>query len=586
MLQVNNIGIRISLYDKGEVDEGIVRIYYGSATGYKPTADLILEENVAGANFGWSVSGAGDINKDGYNDLVVGAYKHKNGETDEGKIYVYLGSATGLVTTAHFSYESNDPGALLGWDVNTAGDINLDGYDDIIAGAPSLEQNGVETGGSFVFYGGPTTMKAQHSSASLYTWNAAENLLIGDKKAEVLTPRYNAITNTLTTATGTLPQYTHQVRYPETSETMAGRIVGAKMYELTDHLGNVRVVVSDLKEAQLIGNTLSNKASVLSYANYYPFGSEMPGRNFKNSLKYRYGFNTQEKVDELGEGHYTAMYWEYDSRLGRRWNQDPKPNPSISNYSTFANNPIFMIDPLGDTTNYYTNKGKHLGTIFGEGAMNDRIVDAKEFNKILKDKSGWENATFGNYNIYMNDDVLKSGKTEEDFIWDDTELETFINDQANLKSTVIDLNSDLGKLARIGYAEFRGGNNAEKLAALDITLNRVGTGGRPSTLEGMITQKNAYTSLNTKDPNRTFYLKPYSKAALNTANFNAWTSTMEAAISIHSGNTRGVAQGATLYYSPRSMDPAGSEPNWDFEKLQEVTVDGVRTNWLKMYIEK
>lgn len=63
----------------------------------------------------------------------------------------------------------------------------------------------------------------------------------------------------------------------------------------------------------------------------------------------RYGFNGQEKVDEIAPGHTTAEYWEYDSRLGRRWNQDPKPNPSISNYATFANNPIWFSDAKGDT---------------------------------------------------------------------------------------------------------------------------------------------------------------------------------------------------------------------------------------------
>lgn len=66
---------------------------------------------------------------------------------------------------------------------------------------------------------------------------------------------------------------------------------------------------------------------------------------------YRFGFNGQEKVDEIsGSGnHYTAMFWEYDPRLGRRWNQDPKPNPSISNYAAFGNNPIWFTDVLGDT---------------------------------------------------------------------------------------------------------------------------------------------------------------------------------------------------------------------------------------------
>ncbi len=71
--------------------------------------------------------------------------------------------------------------------------------------------------------------------------------------------------------------------------------------------------------------------------------------------KYRFGFNGQEKVNEIsGMGnHNTAEFWEYDTRLGRRWNVGPKSNRSISNYATFANNPNLFVDPLGDTVWIY-----------------------------------------------------------------------------------------------------------------------------------------------------------------------------------------------------------------------------------------
>ncbi len=66
---------------------------------------------------------------------------------------------------------------------------------------------------------------------------------------------------------------------------------------------------------------------------------------------YRYGFNTQEKVNEVsGKGnHYTAPYWEYDPRTGRRWNLDPVDQVNISNYAAFADNPIWKFDWLGNT---------------------------------------------------------------------------------------------------------------------------------------------------------------------------------------------------------------------------------------------
>ena len=67
------------------------------------------------------------------------------------------------------------------------------------------------------------------------------------------------------------------------------------------------------------------------------------------SSNYRYGFNTQEKVDEIsGSGnHYTAPYWEYDPRTGRRWNLDPAGYPFQSHYSVNNNNSILFSDPLG-----------------------------------------------------------------------------------------------------------------------------------------------------------------------------------------------------------------------------------------------
>ena len=91
----------------------------------------------------------------------------------------------------------------------------------------------------------------------------------------------------------------------------------ATYYELTNHLGNVMAVISD--EA-----SDTNEPTVVSLSDYYPFGMTEPGRSWNAGAEgYRYGFNTQENVPELGEGHTTALYWEYDGRLGRRWNLDP-----------------------------------------------------------------------------------------------------------------------------------------------------------------------------------------------------------------------------------------------------------------------
>lgn len=77
----------------------------------------------------------------------------------------------------------------------------------------------------------------------------------------------------------------------------------------------------------------------------------MPGRSYTaSSSKYRYGFNGQEKSTEIAEGLTTAMYWEYDSRIGRRWNIDPVLKVGESPYLCFSGNPILLSDPNGDVS--------------------------------------------------------------------------------------------------------------------------------------------------------------------------------------------------------------------------------------------
>jgi len=85
--------------------------------------------------------------------------------------------------------------------------------------------------------------------------------------------------------------------------------------------------------------------------------------------RYRFSFNGQEKDDEVsGAGNtMTAEFWEYDSRLGRRWNIDPLIKVRESPYATFGNNPIMTIDPLGlsveDPQQYKVHKGNTLSQI-------------------------------------------------------------------------------------------------------------------------------------------------------------------------------------------------------------------------------
>ena len=101
--------------------------------------------------------------------------------------------------------------------------------------------------------------------------------------------------------------------------------IGHRLYELTDHLGNVAVTFPDQKWLTHDANSEPiYQLEVSSFTDYYPFGFPMPVRSF-NTGGYRYSFNGQEADDEVyGEGTLHAFeYRMHDTRIGRFWSVDP-----------------------------------------------------------------------------------------------------------------------------------------------------------------------------------------------------------------------------------------------------------------------
>ncbi len=141
------------VWNGGQMAEGRVFVFHGSEIGLSLTQDWVFESNIPNALFGASVCAAGDVNGDGFGDVVVGAPGLTNGETNEGRVYVFHGSSAGLGNTPAWVVESNRSGATFGWSVGTAGDVNGDTFADVIIGAP-LDDNGqVDEGRAYVYHG-------------------------------------------------------------------------------------------------------------------------------------------------------------------------------------------------------------------------------------------------------------------------------------------------------------------------------------------------------------------------------------------------------------------------------------------------
>jgi len=150
-----------------EVDVGRAYVYMGGPSGISPTQepaaltgpDGLPGPGRGGGLFGRSVASAGDVNADGYGDVVVGAYK-------AGRAYLYRGSALGISPTqAPTKLEGfEDSGTGFGVAVSGAGDVNGDGYADIVVGDDVVDGS---SGRAYVFLGGAWGMSGAPQPTAL-----------------------------------------------------------------------------------------------------------------------------------------------------------------------------------------------------------------------------------------------------------------------------------------------------------------------------------------------------------------------------------------------------------------------------------
>ena len=251
--------------------------------------------------------------------------------------------------------------------------------------------------------------------------------------------------------------------------------LGQRIYEFSNHLGNVLVTLTDNKVPQTDG---TYKAIVLSASDYYPFGMAMKDRSFQNN-EYRFAFQGQERDEETGTDHYT--YRQADPIIGRFWSLDPlSPEyPHNSPYAFSENRVIDAVELEGlekVLVNFDTGVDKSVVSEYTLNVIRDIAIKANIKNLTI---TSTYRAPERQMKAMYNNLIKKDGVSTQKELYGssgDKVIDAFVAASAVKGATGASIQAAMLKKAEeVGFESNHSGSSYEEYNVVDISYKNLTT---------------------------------------------------------------------------------------------------------------